>query len=187
MTSIRSTFKTLGRAAIVAVAFGVTATAATSAFAQSGPSVNFSIQLPSGGNNGQSQSPSLLGKGSANDRNWNGNGGNGGYGYRCLTNREVRQGIADYGYRQVEVTRELRRDRVEVQAVYGSWVYSMRVDKCTGYVDQAQRIGRANGGGWNGGNGGNGGWNNGGGYNGGGYNGGGYNDGGFGFQFNFGN
>ena len=183
MTSIRSTFKTLGRAAIVAVAFGVTATAATSAFAQSGPSVNFSIQLPGGGgNNNQAQSPSLLGKGSANDRNWNGNGG---YGYRCLTNREVRQGIADYGYRQVEVTRELRRDRVEVQAVYGNWVYSMRVDKCTGYVDQAQRIGRANGGGgWNGGNGG---WNNGGGYNGGGYNGGGYDDGGFGFQFNFGN
>lgn len=174
MTSIRSTFKTLGRAAIVAVAFGVTATAATSAFAQSGPSVNFSIQLPSAGGGSAQRAPSLLGR--DNNSDWNGGGG---YGYRCLTNREVRQGIADYGYRQVEVTRELRRDRVEVQAVYGRWAYAMRVDKCTGQVDQVQRIGRAyNGGGWNNGNGGwdNGGWGNGG-----------YDDGGFGFQFNFGN
>lgn len=181
MTSIRSTFKTLGRAAIVAAVFGVTATAATSAFAQSGPSVNFSIQLPGNAGGNTERAPSLLGR----DNNSNWNGGGGGYGYRCLTNREVRQGIADYGYRQVEVTRELRRDRVEVQAVYGRWAYAMRVDKCTGQVDQVQRIGRGyDGGGWNNGNGG---WNNGGGNNGGWGNGGGYNDSGFGFQFNFGN
>lgn len=52
------------------------------------------------------------------DRDWDGPG----HGGRCLSGREVRRGIGDYGYRNVEIVRELRRDRVEVRAVKRNWL-----------------------------------------------------------------
>ena len=149
MTSIRTSFKSFTRAAVVAVALGASTLTAAPAFAQEAPS-GFSLQLPDG--EGQStQRSQTFGQGGWDDE----------YGFRCLTNREVRRGIAAYGFSRVEITREMRRDRVEVRAVYGNWLYSMRVDKCTGEVDRVQRIRRVHGGGFNGG--------------------------GFGLQFNFGN
>lgn len=157
MTPIRTQFKTLTRAAVVALALGATALTAAPAMAQDGPATSFSIQVPGGGGGAQ-QAPTFEGEmGTQRHGGWDDDYG---YGYRCLTNREVRRGIAAYGYQRVQVVREFRRDRVEVQAIYGNWLYSMHVDKCTGYVDRVQRIRRAYGGGF---------------------------DGGFGFEFNFGN
>ncbi|WIJ23541.1 hypothetical protein [Devosia sp. RR2S18] len=68
------------------------------------------------------------------------------HGRRCLRDREVRRGIGDYGYRNVEIVGELRRDRVEVRAVKRNWLYSMRVDRCTGEVDRVERLRRMRGG-----------------------------------------
>jgi hypothetical protein len=154
MTSIHTSFKTITRAAVVALALGATSLTAAPAFAQGAPS-GFSLQLPGG--NGDTQRSQTFGNGpQGNHGGWDDD-----YGFRCLTNREVRRGIAAYGFRRVEIVRELRRDRVEVRAVYGNWLYSMRVDKCTGEVNRVRRIGRVFGGGFNGG--------------------------GFGLQFNFGN
>lgn len=153
MTSIRTSFKTASRAALVALALGATTLSAVPASAQDAPG-GFSLQLPDG--QGTQRSPTFAdGPQGGNHGHWDDD-----YGFRCLTNREVRRGIAAYGFRRVEIVREFRRDRVEVQAVYGNWLYSMRVDKCTGEVDRMQRIRRIGGG---------------------------FNGGGFGLQFNFGN
>ena len=155
MTSFHATFKTVTRAAVVALALGATTLTTVPAFAQNAPS-GFSLQLPAGEGQ-ETQRGQTFGNGpQAQHGDWEDD-----YGYRCLTNREVRRGIAAYGFSRVEITREMSRDRVEVRAVYGNWLYSMRVDKCGGEVNRVQRLRRVNGGGFNGG--------------------------GFGLQFNFGN
>jgi hypothetical protein len=156
MSPTRSPFQTFARAAAVALALSATTLSAAPAFAQQAPAGSFSLQIPGGGGG-----VTTFGEGQMGTQRHGGWNDEQEYGYRCLTNREVRRGIADYGYRRVEITRDLGRDRVEVRAVYGNWVYSMRVDKCTGWVDRIQRLRRAFGGGYNGG--------------------------GFGFEFNFGN
>ena len=160
MTPFRTPFKTVARAAVVALALGASTLSAAPALAQDAPS-GFSLQLPSG--EGQStQRSQTFGNGAQGDFNNNGGWNNGnGYGFRCLTNREVRQGIAGYGFNRVEITREIGRDRVEVRAVYRNWLYSMRVDKCTGEVNRVRAIRRVFGGD--------------------------FNNGGFGLHFNFGN
>ncbi|KKB83674.1 hypothetical protein VW29_13270 [Devosia limi DSM 17137] len=155
MTIMQSKFKTFTRAAVIAIALGAAAVSAVPAMAQEAPQA-FSLQLPGG----QGGGAETFGAQRHGGGGWGGNHG-GGWAQRCLTNREVRRGLADYGFRRVEVTRELRRDRVEVLAQYGSWDYAMRVDKCTGEVDRIERLRRGNTGGYNNGN-------------------------GFGFQFNFG-
>ncbi|WP_224702538.1 hypothetical protein [Devosia aquimaris] len=153
----RSAFRNATRAAVVTLGLGLAAVSVAPVAAQ-----EFSIQMQAGGNGGQ-------GFGDRHHGGHNGGWNNGpGYNMRCLTNREVIRGVSAYGYRNVQIVRELRRDRVEVQAVKRGYVYEMRVDKCTGRVSTPERIGRIGGG--------HGGFN------------GGYNNGGsFGFQFNFGN
>jgi hypothetical protein len=138
MTPIRSNFKTMTRAAVIAMVLGTGALTAAPAFAQSEPSFNFSITVPGGG--GSDGGVTTFGRGHG--------GGGGDYGFRCLTNREVRRGISEYGFRRVEIVRELRRDRVEVVGQYRNRLYSMRVDKCTGEVDRVERIRRGDGGGF---------------------------------------
>lgn len=141
MTSISTSFKTVTRAAVVALALGATTLSAAPAFAQDAPS-GFSLQLPGG--NGETQRSQTFGNGpQGNHGGWDDD-----YEFRCLTNREVRRGIAAYGFRRVQIVRELRRHRVEVRATYGNWLYSMRVDKCTGEVNRVQRIRRVFGGGF---------------------------------------
>jgi hypothetical protein len=135
MFTALSRFKSAGRAAVVAAVLGATSLTAMPVQAQ--PSFNFHLQIPGGG--GEVQRHEGDGYGTYHhDDDWR---------YRCLTNREVRRGIARYGFRNVEIVRELRRDRVIVTAVYGRWLYSMRVDKCTGEVDRVKRERRIGGGG----------------------------------------
>ena len=155
MTPISTSFKTFTRAAVVALALGATSlTTMPAAFAQESIG-GFSLQVPGAEGQGNQRSQTF-GNGPGNNGGWDDD-----YDFRCLTNREVRRGIAAYGFTRVEIARELSRDRVEVRAVYRNWLYSMRVDKCTGEVNRLQRIRRVSGGGFNGG--------------------------GFGLQFNFGN
>jgi len=164
MAFFATPFKTATRTALVALVLGATGLTAAPAFAQSG-SAGFSIEMHgNGGGMG-------FGQGRPADR---GHGWNGG-GMRCLSDREVVRGVRAYGYDRVEITRQLRGDRVDLRAVKRNWVYTMRVDKCTGNVDRLDRVGRASGG-----------------YRGGPRDGGfrndsGFDGGSFGFQFNFGN
>ncbi|KKC38733.1 hypothetical protein WH87_07360 [Devosia epidermidihirudinis] len=161
-----NSFKSVARAAVLAVAIGGSALAVMPAQAQEGPSASFSIQIPgngpaTNGRSGASATGRFAAPGWAPDYGYD-DGYGYDYGYRCLTNREVRQGIAGYGFSNVDITRELYNNRVDLQAVYGNWLYTMRVDKCTGEVNRVRQAQRVYNGGYN-------------------------NGGGFGFQFGFGN
>ncbi|HEY9012764.1 MAG TPA: hypothetical protein VIN06_17295 [Devosia sp.] len=59
----------------------------------------------------------------------------------CLTNRQIRRGLRDYGFEDVAFVRELSRNRVIVEALYeDDWYYSMRVHRCRGYVDRVRPL-----------------------------------------------
>jgi hypothetical protein len=135
MTMMPAKFKTVIRAAIVALALGGSGVATIPAQAQQGPAFSFNLNIPGG------QGAVTFGGG-------NGLGSQNGPRQRCLTNREIRRGIEANGYERVEVRRELQRNRVEVDGQNGNWLYSMRVDKCSGEVDRLERIRRVQGGGF---------------------------------------
>ncbi len=120
--TLLSNLKHTGRAAIIAVALGASSLTAAPALAQrgggDGPSVNFSIEL----NGGYSQR----------------RGGD--FYLRCLTNRQIREELRDFGFRRIEIGRDLGRDRVEVFARYDGDEYSMRVNRCTGRVDRVRPL-----------------------------------------------
>jgi hypothetical protein len=127
MTHLLSTLKSSGRAAIVALTLGASAFAAMPAMAQQ-PSFNFQFGVNPDGR------PSF-GFGVGTDRP--------GRPIRpavCLTDRQIIRGIRDEGYRDVEIVRELPRNRVGVIARDGRTWYSMRVDRCTGETDRIQRL-----------------------------------------------
>ena len=126
-----TTFSNLGRAAVLALVMGGTTLAAAPAFAQeSGPSLSFNLQVP-----GAPQRGFDNGRRHEGDRDYRPE-------RRCLTNREVRDGLARNGYRRIDITRELSRSRVDVEAQYGSYLYSMRIDKCTGDASRVRRLER---------------------------------------------
>ena len=125
MTHLLSTLKSTGRAAIVALTLGASVFTAAPVMAQ--PSFNFEFGVGSDGK------PSV------------GFGVNSGRPGRpdidiCLTNRQIVRGIRNEGYRDVEIVRELPRNRVGVIARDGRVWYSMRVNRCTGEVDRIQRL-----------------------------------------------
>ena len=142
MTPMFSKVRNAGRAALIALVLGASVVTAAPALAQSGePQFNFQLELGSGGAQMQmSPGGSAQGRVAVPDHD--------GYPseYWCLTDREIRRRLGQYGFREVRVVRELRRERVEVVARYGSRYYSMRVDRCTGEVDQVKRLRRPGGG-----------------------------------------
>lgn len=132
MTHLMNLVKTGGRAAIIALTLGASTLAVVPA-AQAQPSFNFQFGV------GPDGKPSV-GFGVDTD-------GRRGPGYRpgprpqvCYSEREIIRGIRAEGYRDVEIVRELPRNRVGVIARDGRNWYSMRVDKCTGEVDRVQRL-----------------------------------------------
>lgn len=171
MTTMFSAIKSASRAAVIAAVLGASALTAAPAFAQGGPSMSFGLQIPGQGGYGHDRNHGRHNGWDNHDR----------YETRCLTNREVARGLAQYGYRRVDIVRELSRERVDLTAQYGNWQYRMRVDKCTGEVSRVQRLARIGGYGSDG--------HTGRGYGGDRYDG--YDSNGissgFGFQFNFGN
>jgi hypothetical protein len=59
----------------------------------------------------------------------------------CLTNRQIRRGLRDYGFTDIQFVRNLPRERVVVEALYeDDWYYSMRVHRCKGYVDRVRPL-----------------------------------------------
>jgi len=141
MIHILSTLKKSGRAAVVALALGAATVTAMPAPAMA-QSPSFSFQL--GIDSGQSGMTFRFGD---DDRER----------VRvCLTNSQIRRGLREEGFRNVDIVRELRRNRVEVIASYGRSWYRLQVNRCTGAVRIVERLRR------------------------------GFPSGGFGLQFNFG-
>jgi hypothetical protein len=129
MSPILSTIKKSGRAAVIAVAIGAASVVAMPAMAQSAPSFNFSLGIGSGG---ESFSFGVERDGRSGFRR-----GDRRY---CLNDREIVRGLRAHGYYDVEITRDLRGSRVEVEARYGRSWYVLRVDRCTGSVQVIERV-----------------------------------------------
>ena len=128
MTTILSTLKTSGRAAIIALSLGAASFAALPAQAASEPSFNFQLGIGSDGNTFS------FGVESPRYKNFRIK--------RCLTNDQVEEGLYDYGFDNVDVIRNLAGSRVLVEASYGSRDYRLKVNKCTGQVYDLVRIRR---------------------------------------------
>lgn len=139
MTIVTRTFKNAARAAILAIALGGGALAMPAFVgAVSAQEPVFNFQLDLGNGNGSVQFGTQGNRGG--DRGWDRPDRR-----ACLNDRQIRRGIANHGFRDVEIRRELGRDRVEVRASQRRWTYTMRVNRCTGEVDriEAQRPSRS--------------------------------------------
>lgn len=125
MTQILSTLRKSGRAAVVALVLGAAAVTAmpAPAMAQSGPS--FSFQLGIGGGGGGS----LRFDSGDVDLDF------------CLSNGQIRRGLRDYGFRNIDIVRA-NRNRVVVIARYGRAWYRLQVNRCTGDVRIIERLRR---------------------------------------------
>lgn len=119
------------KAGVVALALTGTALAAVPAQAAS-PSFGFSLNLLGGGGNGGI----VL------------HFGDDDYFDFCLTNKQIINGLNNKGYSKVKIVKESNNSN-KVWAIgrkYGDW-YQMRIDRCTGKVDQVKEIYPINNGG----------------------------------------
>jgi len=68
----------------------------------------------------------------------------------CLSDSQIRSGLNRNGYRDVRIVRQDRHSNkvLAVAQKRGDW-YSMRVDRCTGKVDQVRKVQRNRGGSFN--------------------------------------
>jgi hypothetical protein len=128
-----TTLKSTGRAALVAVALG--ATAFTAVPAQAAPQNSFSLQLNGGNGNsvqfGNNQGSVTLRFG--ND-----------FANYCLTNKQIRNALEDYGFRKVQIVKKINDRKVVVVARYSGVWYEMRVDRCSGKVDKVKKLKKQN-------------------------------------------
>jgi hypothetical protein len=60
----------------------------------------------------------------------------------CLTNKQIRKGLRNADFDDIDFIKELKHHRVRVAALYedDGWYYSMRIDRCTGEVDQIKPL-----------------------------------------------
>ena len=129
MAPIFTTFKNATRAGVLALALGTASLSAMPVQAQE-PSVNFQLDLGNGAGTQQFGTEARRGGGGGRHDNFRG----------CLNDRQIVRGLSSYGFRNVDIRRNLGRDRVEVRGSYGRWTYSMRVDRCSGRVDRVERL-----------------------------------------------
>ena len=52
------------------------------------------------------------------------------------------RGLKKAGFEEIDFVKELKQKRVRVEALYedDGWVYSMRIDRCDGDVDQIKPL-----------------------------------------------
>lgn len=68
----------------------------------------------------------------------------------CRTNGQIRAALRNRGYHDVRIVRESdRTDKVWAVARKGKSWYSMRIDRCSGKVDQIRKINRNRNGSFN--------------------------------------
>lgn len=110
------------RAAVMALALGAVALPALPAQAQS-----FSFEFGTGGNSwgGRHHRPHMS----------------------CLTDYQVRQRVAQYGYRNIRLN-VANGEYIQVKATRGSRTYLLDFNRCTGRIEGATRL-RSPGGQWN--------------------------------------
>jgi hypothetical protein len=124
MTTLFSTLKTTGRAALLAVVLG--ATALSVAPAQAAAPGAFTLEL---GSKGAEMTTMMSTQGlTFSDNNYDD------YEDYCLSDWELISDLEDYGFEDVEIHKHLKHHRVVVWASWDYTEYSMRVNLCTGEV-----------------------------------------------------
>ena len=58
-----------------------------------------------------------------------------------LSNKQIRKGLKNAGFEDIEFIKDLSNNRVRVEALFeDGWVYSMRIDRCDGEVDKIKAL-----------------------------------------------
>jgi hypothetical protein len=57
---------------------------------------------------------------------------------RCMSYRQIARGLSNHGYSDIKFKRTNNR-HIKATAVRGRWVYSMRIDRCTGDVTRLKK------------------------------------------------
>lgn len=123
MTSLATTLRRTGRAAVLALVLA--GTAMTAMPAQAAPLKNFQLelQLP------KEEKGLQFKKVDPNKFfNW------------CLTDKQIRKGLKNLGFYEVDIVAHLGKNRVRVEAAWDEWVYSMRIHRCSGEVDKIKKL-----------------------------------------------
>jgi hypothetical protein len=127
--TVLNTLRQTGRAAVLAVILAGTALSAVPA--QAAPNMGgFSLDVKpqGGGDQKQMQQYKKKGFGPNDFFNW------------CLTDKQIRRGLKNYGFFDVEIVDYLGKNRVRVEAGYDDWYYSMRINRCSGLVDRIKKL-----------------------------------------------
>jgi hypothetical protein len=119
--TILSSLRQSGRAAVLAIALAGVALSAMPAQA-AGPNLNFKFNL------GAQVAPEL----NAQELTLNPN--------FCLTNKQIRNGLMNAGFEDVEFVQELKKKRVRVAGLWDDWYYSLRINRCTHEVDNVKKL-----------------------------------------------
>lgn len=115
------------RAAVLAVVLAGTALSAVPV--QAAPLGGFSLDVkPQGGDQKQLQQFKKKNFGPNDFFNW------------CLTDKQIRKGLINYGFEEVHIVDHLSKNRVRVEAAYDEWYYSFRVNRCSGVVDKIKKL-----------------------------------------------
>lgn len=136
--TILSSLKSTVRVAIVGIAIGGVALTAQPALAA--PQLGTSLQLTAPVKPDAGQQTMQMKKFGADDD----------YDYDddyddddwCLTNKQIRKGLKKADFDEIDFVRELKHHRVRVEAYYeeDGWYYAMRIDRCSGEVDQIKPL-----------------------------------------------
>jgi hypothetical protein len=128
MTAL-SLLKHTGRAAVLALVLAGSALSAA-APVQAAPPQGFSLDVapPSGGDAKTLQQYKQKNFSPNDFFNW------------CLTDKQIRRGLRNYGFEDVQIVGYQSKNRVRVEAIWDDWVYSMRVHRCTGQVDRIKQL-----------------------------------------------
>lgn len=125
--TVLNTLRQTGRAAVLAVVLAGTALSAVPV--QAAPLQGFSLDVkPQGGDQKQLQQFKKKNFGPNDFFNW------------CLTDKQIRKGLINYGFEDVHIVDHLSKNRVRVEAAYDEWYYSFRVNRCSGVVDKIKKL-----------------------------------------------
>lgn len=140
MSTLRSFSRSFAQIAVIGIALGAVAFTAlpVQAAPKLGPSLNLGLevakpQVQQQGQQQQGQQLQMKKFGPHHDED--------DY-YWCLTNKQIRKGLWKAGFDDIDFVKELKHHRVRVEAYYeeDGWVYSMRIDRCEGEVDQIKPL-----------------------------------------------
>ena len=125
--AVLNTLRQTGRAAVLAVVLAGTALSAVPV--QAAPLQGFSLDVkPQGGDQKQMKQFKKKDFGPNDFFNW------------CLTDKQIRKGLINYGFDDVHIVDHLSKNRVRVEAAYDEWYYSFRVNRCSGLVDKIKKL-----------------------------------------------